>query len=155
MCPCPALLPKQDRALEIEANDRAGRWKLVLVLLQPAISFATAGFDILVLNQNKIESFPYFEHFDDKDSNRSAWLLEIDEKAETRWFGCLCFIDGKLCLPGLCSQTQILTHRSTGNTHLRNKHQLHYDFTSAEIHSPIPHSFSSSSLSSEQSNTLN
>jgi len=108
------------------ANDRAGRWKLVLVLLQPAISFATAGFDILVLNQNKIESFPYFEHFDDKDSNRSAaWLLEIDEKAEIRWFGCLYFINGKL--NPVYANANFNT--STGNTHLRNKHQLHYDFS--------------------------
>ena len=114
MCPCPALLPKQDRALEIEMIALGGAWKLVLVLLQPAISFATAGFDILVLNQNKIESFPYFEHFDDKDSNRSAWLLEIDEKAETRWFGCLCFINGKL--NPVYANANFNT--STGNTHL-------------------------------------
>ncbi len=72
--PLPSVTP-QDGAVEIE----------MIALVETgssaasAISVVTAGFDhedILVLNQDKIESSPYFEHFDDKDSNRSVcWKL--------------------------------------------------------------------------------
>ena len=72
--PLPSRTP-QDGALEIE----------MIALVDTGSSSAsaipvTAGFDeeedILVLNQDKIECCPYFEHFDDKDSSRSAcWKL--------------------------------------------------------------------------------
>ena len=72
--PLPSVTP-QDGALEIE----------MIALVDTGSSSASAipvtvGFDeeedILVLNQDKIESCPYFEHFDVKDSSRSAcWKL--------------------------------------------------------------------------------